>query len=187
MRTAFGYNPFSQWMKWNSFYVTFDALEIAKKTKGSEPEVVGSVKEGNLSWPLFMQLIQGFISYSAAETGFDQPLNTPQDFKEAARFLRANGENSFVLKMENCKVRLKGTEKAVDAMQAGLKSSAEIWQAMWNANPFLPKIEQPISPLQQLGDTFKNPEIDLGELATKCADWLEMAGAMQPGQRASGR
>ncbi len=167
-------NPFSLWMQWDDVYVTFDALDVAKKSADGELQTIGHVENGNLSWPLFMQLISGFMQYSAVETGFSKPLTTPENLQALADWLEKQDDNSFVLQLENCRVQRKGLE----GVQTMAEQATKFWSSMIDANPFMPF--NPIKSWESHFDILKNPEIDLGQLAGQCAQWLRLMQVTQP-------
>lgn len=169
------YNPLSQWMHFSDVYVTFDRMDILKKSSGAEDELIGHVENGNLSWPLFMQLITGFMQYSVVETGFTKALDKPEHLKALSEWLTSQDENSFVLRLKNCKVQRKGMEAAQEAAE----QMTRLWGQWLDMNPFFRQFN-PARKWEEAFDIFKNPEIDLGTLAGQCAGWLEMAQAMQP-------
>lgn len=184
------YNPFSQWMNWKDVYVTFDSLEIFKKTPDGEPESLGHVGGGQMSWPLFMNILGGMMQYSAVETGFTEPLLQPQNLEKLADHLAAHDEASFVVKAEGLKAGFTALDQAAELGN----QARNMWAAGAKMNPFValnPFASQMVDAWKETGDqmaqhtkdhicdVFPSDELDLGEIARLSAGWLKTASAAQ--------
>ena len=185
------YNPFSHWMNWKDVYVTFDSMEVMKKSAVSgEPESLGHFDGGRLSWPLFMQMMSGMMQYSAVETGFNEPLLRPDSMEKLAKHLQAHDESSFILKCDNLRVNF----TAVDKMSEAASNARSLWTDA--AKMWMPYASDHLDAMRDAADEmhqsavkrsmpmFPSDTIDLGEAASHLANWFKLMEPLQKGFQA---
>ena len=190
-------NPLKHWMQNKDVMVTFDHLEILKVSDGGEPKRVGDV-HGELSWPLFVQLMGGMMQYSAMESGFDKPLHEAGDYEALAKHLAAHKDNAFILRSKNMKLHYTAVKEYTELWAKQANQTIDVTEAvlsMGGMNPFVKAwadtMRSTTKPTQKMVDSIYEitlpEEANLGEAAGTMAQLMQFVGGLQSMGRGAAR